>query len=220
MRKFSAVLAFVLCCAGPALAAKPPKGTKPNPNLTVKASATTVTYGRSVTLTGTTKNMVAGTALEVQENPYPYSGFKAAGKTGVVDPMGNYSIAGVVPRMHTQYRVQAKTAPPTESATVFVRVRLRVSFRVSDSTPKRGQRVRFSGTVAPAHDGKPVLIQKKTATGYKTVARTTAVDNGDATSKYSKRLRIRRRGTYRVVVQSLDQDHDDGTSRRRTLRVH
>jgi hypothetical protein len=103
---------------------------------------------------------------------------------------------------------------------VFVRVRLSVSFKVSDSTPKKGARVRFYGTAAPAHDGKPVLIQKRTASGYKTVTRTTLLDNGTATSKYSKRLRIRSSGTYRVVVQSVDQDHDDGASRSRTLRVH
>ncbi|HET9025209.1 MAG TPA: hypothetical protein VFN64_11590, partial [Burkholderiaceae bacterium] len=106
------------------------------------------------------------------------------------------------------------------STSAFVRVRLRVSFKVSDSTPKKGARVRFSGTVAPAHDGKPVLIQKKTSKGYVTVTRTTLLDNGTDTSKYSKRVRIRRSGTYRVVVQSLDQEHDNGTSRSRTLRVH
>jgi hypothetical protein len=92
-----------------------------------------------------------------------------------------------------------------------------VSFRVSDPTPKKGQRVRFFGTVAPTRAGKPVLIQKKTSTGtYKTVTRTTT----SSKSTYSKRLKIRRRGTYRVVVQSLAQDLDDGTSRSRTLRVH
>jgi hypothetical protein len=221
MKKLSAALALVLVCAGPAVAAKPPpKPGKPNPNLTIKASATAVTFGRTVTLSGTTKNIPAGTTIEVQENPYPYAGFKPTGKTAVVDPSGNWSIAGVAPQAHTQYKVVAKTSPPTESATVFVRVRLRVSFKVSDSTPKKGARVRFFGTVAPAHDGKPVLIQKRTATGYKTVARTTLLDNGTASSKYSKKLRIRSNGTYRVVVESVDQDHDNGTSRSRTLKVH
>lgn len=220
MKLIGAALAAVLVCAGPAVAAKPPKGGKPNPNLTIKSSAGTVTFGRTVTITGTTKNVPAGTAVEVQQNPYPYSGFKPTGKTGVVDPSGNYSITGVAPQMNTQYKVTAKTSPPIESGTVFVQVRLRVSFKVSDSTPKKGALVRFSGTVAPAHDGKPVLIQKKTSTGYKTVATTTLLDNGTATSKYSKKLRIRRSGTYRVVVQSGDQDHVDGTSRARTLRVH
>ena len=220
MKKLSAALALLVVCAGPAVAAKPPKGGQPNPNLQIKASANAVTFGRSVTVTGSTKGMAAGTTIELWQNPYPYSGFKNTGKSGVVDPSGNYSIAGVIPQMHTQYQVTARTSPPSNSAAVTVRVRLRVSFRVSDTTPKRGSMVRFSGTVAPAHDGKPVLIQKKTSTGYRTVTRTTLVDNGTDTSKYSKRLRIRRNGTYRVVVQSVDQDHDNGTSRTRTLRVH
>lgn len=216
MKKLSAALALVLVCAGPAVAAKPPKGPKPNPNLTIKSSASAVTFGRSVTLSGTAKNIAPGTTVEVQQNPYPYSGFKPTGKTAIVDPAGNWSIAGIQPQMHTQYKVTAKTSPPTDSGAVFVRVRLRVSFHVSDSTPKKGARVRFYGTVLPAHPGKPVLIQKKTSTGYKTITKTKL----SSTSKYSKRLRIRRSGTFRVVVQSLDQDHDNGTSRRRTLRVH
>lgn len=221
MKKISAVLALtVLACAGPAVAQKPPKGGPNNQNLTIKASATTVTFGRSVTFTGQTKNIPAGTVVEVQENPFPYTGgFKPTGKTGVVDPAGDYSVAGVQPARHTQYRVVAKTSPPTESGTVFVRVRLRVSFRVSDSTPHRGERVRFFGTVAPEHDGKPVLIQRFTADGWRTVARTTTVDNGTATSRYSRRVRIRRTARYRVIVQSLDQDHLNGRSRTRTLRV-
>ena len=56
--------------------------------------------------------------------------------------------------------------------------------------------------------------------GFKDPKIDTLLDNGTATSKYSKKLRIRANGVYRVVVQSVDQDHDDGTSRTRTLRVH
>lgn len=217
----TAVLALALACAGPAVAQKPPKAGKPNNSLTIKTSAGTVTFGKSVTLSGAVKNIAAGTVIEVHANPYPYTGgFKPTGKTGVVDPAGNYAISGVVPQLHTQYKVVAKTSPPTESGTVFVRVRLRVSFRVSDSTPRRGSLVRFYGTVAPAHDGKPVLIQRLTSDGYRTVARTTTRDNGDATSKYSRRLRVRRNGRYRVIVQSQDQEHLNGISRRRALRVH
>ncbi len=220
MKKIGAVLLLALLCAGPALAAKPPKPGKPNPNLTLKASATTVTFGKPVTLTGNAKNVAAGTVVEAQANPFPYAGFKATGKTGVVDPSGNYSITGVIPQFNSQLRVLAKTTPETQSGTAFIHVTLRVSFKVSDATPKRGTSVRFAGTVAPAHDGKPVLIQKQTATGFKTVARTTLLDNGSASSKYSRKVKIRSSGTYRVIAQSGDQDHDDGTSRTRTLKVH
>src|SRR4051794_19076772 len=156
MKKLSAALALLVVCAGPAVAAKPPKGGKPNPNLTIKASAPAVTFGRTVTLSGTAKNVAAGTTVELQQNPFPYAGFKPSGKTAVVDTAGNWAVPGVAPQVHTQYKIVAKTSPPTESAGVLVRVRLRVSFRVSESTPKKGARVRFFGTVAPAHDGKPV----------------------------------------------------------------
>src|SRR3954454_2424784 len=129
MKKLSAALALVLVCAGPAVAAKPPpKPPKANPNLTIKTSAGAVTFGRTVTLSGTSKNIPAGTTIEVQQNPYPYAGFKPTGKTGVVDPSGNYSIPGVAPGSSTQYKVVAKTSPPTESGTVFIQVALRTSF--------------------------------------------------------------------------------------------
>jgi hypothetical protein len=213
MKKLSAALVLALACAGPAVAAKP---TKPAPSLTISTSSAEVTFGRSVTISGTTKNIAPGTAVDLQQNPYPYSGFKPAGKSAAVDPSGNFSIAGVAPQAHTQYRVVAKTKPQSTSATAFVKVRLNVSFSVSDSTPKRGTRVRFGGTVSPSHTGKPVLIQKRTATGYRTVARTTTT----STSTYSIRVRIRSSARYRVVVQSVDQDHDNGTSVSRSLKVH
>jgi hypothetical protein len=220
MRKISAVLAVLAACAGPALAAKPPKPVPPNPNLTIQSSAPSIVFGQSVTISGQLKGGAAGTTMELQQNPYPYTRFRPAGKTAALNPDGTYAISGVVPDKHTQYKIVAKTKPASESGTVFVRVRLKVTFRVSDSTPKRGQRVTFSGTAAPEHDGKAVLIQKRTSTGYRTVARTILLDDGTKDSKYSKRLRIRSSGRFHVVVDSGDADHDDGTSSSRRLRVH
>jgi hypothetical protein len=214
MKKFGAALALLVVCAGPAVAAKPPKT---NPTVSITTSAGSVAFGGTTTLSGATTNVAAGTKVDLQQNTYPYSGFKPTGKSAVVDPSGNWSIPGVTPPENTQYRVRVAK---TDSAPVAVHVRLRVAFNVGDSTPKKGQRVRFSGTVAPDRDGKPVLIQKKTRSGYKTVARTTLLDNGTANSKYSKRLRIRSTGTYRIVAESGAQDFDNGVSRSRTLRVH
>ena len=209
---------MLLVCAAPAIGAKPPKAGKPS--VTIAASAAQVTFGKTVTLSGATKNVAAGTSVDIQQSAYPYSGFKSTGKTAVVDASGNWSVAGIAPLLNTQYRAITNTSPRAQSASVPVHVRLRVAFNVGDTTPKKGARVRFSGTVAPAHDGKPVLIQKKTATGFKTVSQTTLLDNGTANSKYSKRIRIRSKGTYRVVVQAQDPAYDDGVSRSRTLRVH
>src|SRR4051794_26925946 len=111
MKKISAALAVVLACAGPAVAAKPPKGGGPNPNLSIQSSANKVTFGKSVTISGNAKNVPAGTSIELQQSPYPYAAFKPTGKTAVVDPTGNYAIAGVIPQLHTQYKVVAKTSP-------------------------------------------------------------------------------------------------------------
>lgn len=219
-----AVIAAIAVIPTAAIAQKPPKGGgQNNSNLTVKASANTVTFGQSVTFTGNAKNIAAGTAVEVWENPFPYSGaFKNTGRAGVVDPAGAYTVTGVKPQKHTQYKVIARTSPPVESGNQFVQVRLRVSLRVSDSTPRRGSRVRFYGTIGPEHDGRLVLIQRRTKTGsYVTVARTRAADNGTTTSsKYSRRVRVRSTGVYRVVAQAADQDHLDGTSRTRSLRAN
>ena len=220
MNRFLTMIALATVAAIPAVAQaqKPPKGTPNNSQITVKASATTVTYGASVTFTGNVKNAAAGTAVEVWENPHPYTGgFKNTGRAGVVDPTGNYTVTGVKPQKHTQYKVVARTSPPVESGTVFVQVRLRISLRVSDATPKAGTRVRFYGTVAPVHAGKVVAIQRRSSTGkFVTVARTTT----SATSTYTRRVRVRSTGVYRAVVTSADQDHLDGTSRTRSLRTH
>jgi hypothetical protein len=80
--------------------------------------------------------------------------------------------------------------------------------------------VRFHGTAAPAHDGAPVRIQRRRADGsWRTVARTTLRDAGTDVSRYSRRVRVRRSGTYRVRALAHDSDHLRGTSRRRRLTV-
>lgn len=52
-----------------------------------------------------------------------------------------------------------------------------------------------------------------------TVARTTLRDAGEATSTYSRRVRVSRDGVYRVKVAG-DTDHVNGISRLRTLTAH
>ena len=219
--KLSAMAAVSLLCVSPALAAKPakpPKGT-PNPNLSIATSASKVTFGRSVTISGALANAPAGTKIDLQENPYPFKGFKPTKFETVVGANGKYSIGGVAPGLNTQYRVVAKTAPGSPSSGVVVNVRIRVTFNVSDRTPASGSVVRFTGTAAPPHTGARALIQKrKSSGGYRTISRPLLRANG-LTSKYSKKLRIRAKGTYRVIV-SGDADHLRGTSRRITLKVH
>jgi hypothetical protein len=181
------------------------------------AATTPVTWGRSTTVTGklTATNPNSGVNVDLEADPFPYedSGF-ARVATGVTDANGDYRITSK-PTSHTRYRVVAKASPPVTSAATTVLVRIQVKFAVSDSTPRAGRVVRFSGTACPEHDGKTAAIQRRTSTGsYRTVARATLADTGGPCSSYARRIRIRRDGTYRVKVPSGDADHSTGTSRR------
>jgi hypothetical protein len=127
--------------------------------------------------------------------------------------------------LNTRYHVQAKTSPPSTSADVLVNVRPRISLRVSDRTPRRGQRVRFSGAVQPQHDGARVRLQRRTRTGgWHTVASPLLVPalpiDGVDRSRYAKRLRVHATRAYRVVFVPTDGDHVRGKSAKRRLRVH
>lgn len=107
-----------------------------------------------------------------------------------------------------------ETVPPPPAATA-----MSVTLRVDDSRPRRGQRVRFFGSVRPAHDGRTVRLQRRGSGGrYRTVARVRLRDAGDARSTYSRRLRVYRDGIYRARVPA-DGDHLTGTSRRRRVVV-
>lgn len=212
------------------LAAPPPGGGgtpgTPQNAVTIKAAPTTVVFSRATTITGKVSGPNnTGVQVTLEENPYPFTGGFKATKTAVTTTAtGDYTLA-VVPSVNTRYRVTAKTQPPVTSPETLVNVSLKISLRLSDRTPSIGQSVKFSGTVLPAHNGKTVRIQRRTSSGgWRTVASTTLVAttpvNGVARSKYAKRIRIRRNGTYRVGVTPGDGDHMAGYSARRTARVH
>jgi hypothetical protein len=194
--------------------------------VTIAAVPKTLTFGRSTTIAGQVSGVGnAGVAVTLEQSPYPYTAaFAPTGVTTTTNATGAYTLA-VAPSVNTHYRVTVKTKPPVTSAVTAVAVRVKVGLRLSDLTPAKGQRVRFSGTVTPAHDGKLARIQKRTSTGaWKTVASTPLVTttpvNGVARSKFSKRLRISSTATYRVRVTPADGDHAAGTSPARRARVH
>lgn len=189
-------------------------------NVSIKATSPIV-WGRSTTITGKlTGPGNNGVTVDLQSDPYPFAdnGFAPVGSS-VTDADGDYGFKPS-PKLHTRYRVVAKASPPVTSQIAVVNVRIRVSRRVSDRTPEAGTRVRFAGRACPEHDGKIAYIQRRTSTGkYRTVARTTLRDTGGECSRYARRVRVRRDGTYRVRVLG-DADHWRGTSRRIRLDAH
>lgn len=203
--------------------------TAPDPNaptLTIAAMPATIIHGNRTVISGKLSGPkpAGGVAVTLEQNPFPFAGGFKDVRSATTDPNGNYTFS-IRPTTNTRYRVSAKTSPPVNSPEVQVNVRLKVTLRVSDRTPARGQRVRFSGLVIPAHDGRPALIQRRTSTGaWKTVA-TAALKpapalNGVTRSRYTRRLAIRRTGVYRVRVTPGDSDHLVGRSPTRKLVVH
>lgn len=205
-----------------AAAAYPLPGPGPQASaLTLAAAPAVIRFGRTSVLSGQLTGPGSGAVrVELQSNPHPFTaGFKNTGATATTDAAGKFSFT-VKPDRHTRYQAVAKASPPVTSPAVEVRVRYLVAFKASDYSARRGQRIRFSGYVKPAHDGRVVRLQRRTAKGtFRTIARVTLRKSTIAgRSTYVKRLRVYRTGVYRVRVTG-DADHATGTSRTRRVRV-
>jgi hypothetical protein len=190
-------------------------------NVTIGATSP-ITWGGSTVITGKLQGPDSGAvAVDLEADAYPFNDTEFA-KTAeaITDANGDFRVEAQ-PQLNTRYRVVAKASPPVTSEPATVLVRLRVTRSVSDKTPAMGARVRFRGKVCPEHDGKTALVQRRTSSGYRTVGRATLQDiAGDPCSSYSRRVRIRRDGVYRVRVPSGDADHSPGVSRRVRIDAH
>lgn len=209
----AAALAALLVFAATGQAQKPPKAG----SLALKASAAQITFSTPVTLTGKVKGAKAGVLVTLQRRAADATTFVPAG-TATTDGNGDFTFTQR-PAVSSVFRAAAATTPPATSADEPVAVAPLVGLKVSDRTPRKGQRVRFRGTVRPQHDGMRVALQRKRADGtWRTVKTPRLRDAGSSYSRYSKRFRIRRSGTYRTVV-AAHADHAEGVSRERTLTV-
>lgn len=184
-----------------------------------KSSANPVTYGKSVQITGSLNgNPSANLPISLQANAFPFAGYVDIA-VAITSGTGAYAFT-VTPLINTRYRIVSTSPPPETGDEILQVVNQKISFRVSDRTPKRRASVRFYGSVTPARDGAIVYIQKRTTTGsFRTVTRTRLVDGGDFLSRYSRRIRVSRNGVYRVVIPATPS-LGAGTSATRSLRVH
>lgn len=209
----TAAMVAAIALVTPGVAQKPPKAG----SITLRSSADQVTFSNPVTLTGKVKGAKAGVMVSLERRSTDAATFVPV-DTAATAGNGDFSFTRR-PSKSTVYRATAATTPPATSGEVTIAVAPRVGLRVGDSTPRKGQRVRFRGTVRPQHDGRRVSIQRKRRDGtWAVVARPRLRDAGSAYSRYSKRLRIRRSGTYRTVI-AAHTDHAEGVSRERTLTV-
>lgn len=211
MTLFTVATALAVTAEG--RAQKPPKAN----SVSLRSSADQITFSDAVALTGKVKGAKAGVLVTLERRAADATVFSPSG-TATTDGNGDFSFAAR-PAESSVFRVVAATTPPATSADRAVAVAPRVGLRLSDRTPRKGQRVRFRGTVRPQHDGTRVAIQRRRADGTWTTVRTPLLrDAGSAYSRYSKRIRIRRSGTYRTVI-AAHADHAEGVSRARSLTV-
>jgi len=205
------VVLAVVAITSPGAAAKPVPGT-----LTIAADHANVKFGAGVNLSGKLGGAnVSARTVKVQDDVYPLSAFGNAG-SATTNATGDWTLA-VKPTANTRYRA---SMGKVDSPTVDVMVRPAITLRLSDRTPRSGQRVRFFGRLCPEHDSVAVELQRKTSSGWRKVASPVLADIPGATcSKYSVTKRVRKTGTYRTHFNA-DADHAAGNSSRRRARTH
>ena len=215
-RHISAIAGLAALTAIPlaAQAAKPTQGAP-----TLGARPDPVVFGHAVALSGKlTGAKAAGKNVVLEADEFPFEGSFHNVGNATTNNGGQYSL-GTKPAKNTRYRARQgnQTSP-----VVTELVALRVSLRLSDSTPSVGQRVRFSGQACPEHDGAVVRLQRRRPNGsYGTVQSTRLKDlAGSTCSQYSTRRKISSDGTFRTVVVPTDGDHTRGTSPARHANAH
>jgi hypothetical protein len=200
-----------------ALAVPVAQAAKPAPRtLTIAAAPTTVKFGGSVTLSGKLAGANSGGRMvRVEQDPFPLDSF-ADGGSVTTNAAGDWSLV-VKPVANTRYRASSGSA---DSPVLDVAVRPAITLKLSDATPRRGRRVRFSGQLCPERDTVAIALQRRSRTGWRTVAKPVLADVPGATcSSYARRLRVRRSGAYRARFLG-DSEHVAGNSRVRRARVH
>ena len=214
-RTLSIAAVALFAIAVPAAADHRPGHGEPR-NVTIGATPTTVKFGGTVTLSGKLSGANnAGRTVNVEQDPFPVDTFTDAG-SATTNATGDWTFAHK-PSANTRYRARSGSA---ESQTVDVLVRPAITLKLSDRTPARGQRVRFSGRLCPEHDGVEIALQRRFGKTWRTLRKPVLKDiAGSPCSSYAKRLRVRRNSAYRTRFLG-DADHVAGNSRVRRARVH
>ena len=212
MRQTIITIGVVAMLAVPAVqAAKPAPGT-----LSIAAAPTAVKSGGSVTLSGKlTGSNVGGRTVRIRADEFPVGSFSNVGTT-TTNATGDWSFV-VKPSQNTRY---SANAGKVDSPNLDVTVRAAVTLKLSDRTPRRGQRVTFSGQVCPERDTVAIALQRRSSTGWKTIASPVLADIPGATcSSYSVVKRVRRNGAFRARFLG-DANLAAGNSRVKRARVH
>lgn len=188
---------------------------------TLAATPNPVPIGGGTTLAGAlTGTGNVNRAVVLQANPFPYTqGFANAANPQLTNAQGGFSFTLPTVPLNTQYRVLLTDRPAVVSPIVTVGVAVRVSTHVRPQRLRRGLLVRFSGTLRPARDGAQFAIQKLRKGTWRTIAGAITHHGGAGFSRYSKRVRIRHSGTFRVFMGISDGNYVSNVGRTVHIRV-
>ena len=184
--------------------------------ISLVATPNPIKLGSGTTLAGTlTGTGNAGRKIVLQSNPWPYTtGFQNATNELLTNATGGFAFPVLSVPFNTQYRVVMPERPAVASPIVTAGVKFYVSSRVSKRRVRRGRTVRFSGTIRPARPGANVAIQKKSSGRWVSINGTTVRSGG----RFSKRVKIRRGGSYRVWTGVLDAQYTSNHGKTIRLR--
>jgi hypothetical protein len=205
-------------------------GTKRSGDRTFKTAPPTTTptftpnpviYSRPFTISGQligTGSAHATVTLLARAFPYT-SPFAPIGNSVVSNADGTYAFQFTAAGPSSQIQIRANTNPPVPATIVSLPVSSLISMHVT-SHVRKGHLARFAGTVLPAQDGLVVKIQKRGRDGvFRTVAHTNLKHRNAGSSRYSRRLRLSRTGTYQTVVESAGGVVQPGTSPAKSIKV-
>jgi hypothetical protein len=191
------------------------------PSTTPSFTPNPVIFSRPFTISGQlTGTGSAHANVTLLGRPFPFTAaFAKIGNSVVSNPDGTYAFPFTSAAITTQFEIHADTNPPITTAVVTMPVSSLVSLHVT-SHVRKGRLARFSGTVLPAQDGFVLKIQKRGRDGvFRTVAHTNLHHKNAGSSTFSRRLRLKRTGTYQAVVQSSGGAIYPGVSPAKSIKV-
>jgi hypothetical protein len=186
------------------------------------ATPNPVPFGDATTLAGTlTGTGNSGRAVALQANPWPYTqGFVTQGNALVTDAQGNFSFPLLSVAQNTQHRVLMTSRPDIVSPVVSLGVALRMTAHTHRHRSGHSELVTFYGTVRPAKAGAQVAIQRLIGSTWTTINGTVTKAHSTTSVKYSKRVRIRRTGRFRVFIGTADGSYASKVSGTFHVTVH
>jgi len=191
------------------------------PTTTPSFSPNPVVFSRPFTISGQLVGTGSAHAtVTLLARPFPYTGaFTPVGNPVVSAADGTYAFPINAAGISSQIQIKANTNPPLPATVVSIPVSSLISLHVP-SHVRKGHLARFSGLVLPAQDGLIVKLQKRGRDGlFHTVAHTNLRHKDANSSRFSRRLRLKRTGTYQAVVESASGAVYPGTSLAKSIKV-